>query len=413
MIRSYPLLQKIININPRSILWLIFILAVSARMIIAVSLENRIYFPDGRDYWHMSDNIFQGKGIVLNEKFQSFRPPGYPVFISGIRLLNRENIFTVRMVQILLSSLCVIGVFYLSRQIFGDTRVSLVAAFFMAVDPTSIYFSSLILYDTLVCVLLLTFIIFLYLAIRRNIFWSSIGAGITAGIANLVSPSMVLLVPFCFMIMFFSLNTRKNIARTFSIIFVSMMIVMLPWGIRNYKIHKTFIFTTTQGGVGLYESVGPEANAGPVGSIIREKYKDIFSQKGEIELDQYWRQKAYQTIRNDPARFMRLAVKKFFRMWSITINYQSAHPVLHNIVSIMFYFPIFLLLIASFFYAKDKWQSCLILMIPIVYKSMIHMVFIGSVRYRVPLMPYVSIMAAFALVQIFQTNNKMRRMLTK
>jgi len=413
MIRSYQLLQKTININPRSILWLIFILAVSARMIIAVSLENKIYFPDGNDYWRISNNIFRGEGIILDKQFQSLRPPGYPVFISGIRLINKENVFVIRVCQILLGSLCVIGVFYLSELIFHDKRISLAAAFLIAIDPTSVYFSNLVLSDTLLSVLLLIFIILLYLALRRKVLWLSLGAGITAGIMSLVSASMVLIVPFCFIVLYLASNTRKNIVLTFSIILVSMMIVMLPWGIRNYKIHKTFIFTTTQGGLGLYESVGPEANAGPVGSIIREKYKDIFNQKGEIELDQYWRQKAYQAIRNDPARFMKLAIKKFFRMWSITINYQSAHPVLYNTVSIMFYLPIFLLLMASFFYAKDKWQSCLILMIPIVYKSMIHMVFIGSVRYRVPLMPYVSIMAAFALVQIFHTNSKMRRMLTK
>jgi len=413
MISPFKPLQKIIATHPRCILWLIFVLAVSARMIVALSLENKVYFPDGGDYWHMSNNIFEGKGIVLNKQFQSLRSPGYPVFVSIIRLIDKENIFIVRVVQAFLGSFCVLGVFYLARQIFEDNRISFLAAFFMAFDPASVYFSNLVLYDTLLSVLLLIFIILLYLAVKRKDLWLSIGAGIMAGIMTLVSASMVLIVPFCFIVLFLAFNTRKNITLKLGVIFVSMMMVMSPWIFRNYKIHKTFILTTTQGGAGLYESVGPEANGGPVGSIVREKYKDIFDQKGEIELDQYWRQKAYQSIRDDPTRFTKLAIKKFFRMWSITINYQSAHPVLYNTVSIMFYLPIFLLLMASFFYVKDRWRNCLILIIPIVYKTMIHMVFIGSVRYRVPLMPFVSIMAAFALIQIFHTYSEMRRIQTK
>ncbi|RMF73028.1 MAG: hypothetical protein D6744_16170, partial [Planctomycetota bacterium] len=120
---------------------------------------------------------------------------------------------------------------------------------------------------------------------------------------------------------------------------------------------------------------------------------------GEIERDRVLYRLALEQMRADPWRVLRLAWVKFKRTWSLTPNYSEYSGGATAVVSAIF--MIVVLLSA----AGGLWRSIAarhvawvaLLALPVVTFTLLHCVFIGSLRYRVPLMPFVELIAAASL----------------
>jgi hypothetical protein len=138
---------------------------------------------------------------------------------------------------------------------------------------------------------------------------------------------------------------------------------------------------------------------------------------GEVESDRALRRLAFEQMREDPGRVLRLAGVKFRRTWSLTPNVESYQGWIVALVSAGF---MIVVLVAA---AIGAWRALgrhgqaptssgpahgtrtystrrllVLLWLPVVYFTLLHCVFIGSLRYRVPLMPFVEITAAAAFV---------------
>ena len=85
---------------------------------------------------------------------ETFRTPGYPVFIAFISLLCRNWLFAVTLAQIG----CVIGIvlltFFIGRAV-ADASAGFIAAALVATSPTLLFFSLVLLSESLFILLLL------------------------------------------------------------------------------------------------------------------------------------------------------------------------------------------------------------------------------------------------------------------
>ena len=117
------------------------------------------------------------------------------------------------------------------------------------------------------------------------------------------------------------------------------------------------------------------------------------------------KEEAYVYILNNPQRFIELAGIKFLRFWRLwpyTEHYQQLYIVTASLLS---YGVVLLFAIGFvFFHAKNYFIKLTPIFALTIYLTLIHMVTIGSIRYRFPLEPFLIIFAGHFLTLNFRNS---------
>ena len=102
-------------------------------------------------------------------------------------------------------------------------------------------------------------------------------------------------------------------------------------------------------------------------------------------------------MRSEPGRTVVLAVRKFLLTWNIFPNAPDQRSAGRMVLSAAWMVPMLVLGGIGLLRGRIVAGGRTILLIPVAYFTLLHMVFVGSVRYRVPIMPFVEILAAVGL----------------
>ena len=94
---------------------------------------------------------------------------------------------------------------------------------------------------------------------------------------------------------------------------------------------------------------------------------------------------------------IRLAGTKFLRTWNITPNYEKLRTPFYMTVSLAWCLPVFLTAILGLLVSLRRFRMLAWLLLPVLVFTLIHMVFVGSVRYRVPMMPFVLVLSGIGI----------------
>jgi hypothetical protein len=161
--------------------------------------------------------------------------------------------------------------------------------------------------------------------------------------------------------------------------------------------------------VTLYDAQGPQADGSSDQSFLRAMPQ--LARLGEVERDQRLKALAWQQMRKDPARVLRLAAVKLGRTWSLVPNVSTYSGGATGLLSASYTLVVLVLAglglwrgwrrgrvagSARGVHAERAYQ--VLLWLPVVYFTLLHCVYIGSLRYRVPLMPLLALAAASAFV---------------
>ncbi|MCH7883741.1 MAG: hypothetical protein IIC01_00700 [Planctomycetes bacterium] len=187
---------------------------------------------------------------------------------------------------------------------------------------------------------------------------------------------------------------------------------ILPWSIRNAMVTGEMCRLTTRAGISLYDGVGPQAtgasNLGPI--------KQMSEVRGlsETEWNRYFLRESFKAIKDDPMRIVRLAGVKLRRMWNPFPNVESYQSGATRLISAAWTLPVFALAalgaVALLVRRRENgWTLAALLLLPALYLSALHCVFVGSVRYRLGAMPMLEILAAYTLVEIVSWVRRRRR----
>jgi hypothetical protein len=181
-----------------------------------------------------------------------------------------------------------------------------------------------------------------------------------------------------------------------------MCCVMAPWWVRNYAITGKFVPSTLQVGASLYDGW----HAGASGSsdenmafsieamqrILREEAL-LANSSSEVESTLEWRidrrlhQEAWGWARENPSDALRLGLIKFRKTWSpFPTARELSNPmvVLWEAVSYLFILIMSAVGLWSLRADSRRWIEACWFIAPCVYLALLHMVFVGSVRYRQP-----------------------------
>jgi hypothetical protein len=117
----------------------------------------------------------------------------------------------------------------------------------------------------------------------------------------------------------------------------------------------------------------------------------------EVEVDQAYRRRAWQFAIDEPGRVVQLAVAKLWRFWKPWPNAAQFRQWWGIALTSLFFVPLVALALWGMRSPNvDRW-SLLLTIGPVLYFSVIHMIFVGSLRYRLPVEYPLSVLSAVGL----------------
>ena len=173
-------------------------------------------------------------------------------------------------------------------------------------------------------------------------------------------------------------------------VLAAMLVVLAPWWIRNWHVTGRFIPTTLQVGASLYDGLSPTATGASemkffAGFIAAEREHDAgATDLFEVRLDRRMRREAVEWAMTHPAQATRLALVKIGRMWNIWPNEPSFSTWPVRLVVAGTYVPIMILALVGAWRTFHLGLPYMLCWFPAVYFTLLHAVFVSSIRYREP-----------------------------
>jgi 4-amino-4-deoxy-L-arabinose transferase-like glycosyltransferase len=408
------------KLHPAWTLTAILIAALGVRLAAGLWWQDRLppgkkfAFGDSDGYWELGRTIARGRPYEYGpDHLKIFRTPGYPVVLAPLFLLREEPpVFWARAMSAALGTAAVGAVAALAWLLF-DQRTALLAGAIAAIYPEAIAAGVFVLSEAPFTPLMMLHLVLWTLAWRsaktnRIAGWSAAG-GIAAGAATLMRPSWLLFIPFAAVIaLIASKNRRKHVAIA-AIMLACLCLTMLPWWVRNYQVAGRFVPTSLQVGASLYDGISPTATGASdmsfVGQFVADQRADDAEPGAdasglfEDRLDRRLRDAALDWARQHPSRVAALMAIKFARMWSFVPNANEFQSRWLRLILAATYTPIICLaLVGVWRFTRRDWPH-LLCVLPAVYFTLLHIIFVSSIRYRQPAMLPLIVLASGVIQQ--------------
>jgi hypothetical protein len=406
--------------------WLPLILGLAFGIRAALGWMHPFLLPDSADYDALGHAIAQGHSYACGNfalspsgdvtPYVASRMPGYPLLLAAVYLLG-GGVKMVIVLQAFMGAMIVLLTYALGTRLSQAT--GLLAALLAALDPLSIGFAAALLTETPFTLCLMG-ALWLCVRIAGGVAASANGTPSADGNAAasssrtwrlwivlgflwaiavyLRASALWAIVPLALAssLLASSRARRAGIAAWMpSLIPLAMVFVLLtPWLIRNYVIFQSGpLRLTTLEGISLYEAVYPGATGGPKQDQINLNIPPEMKSLNEAQRNDEWSRRAWTYIRSDPLRIAKLARIKIGRTWSPWFNAAefNARPI--QWMMTLWNAPLLVFALVGLF-SRMRRELLILLLIPLGYFTAVHALFLGSVRYRTPLMPLVCLLAA-------------------
>jgi len=415
--------------------------------------------PDQAEYLQLGRNLLHNHCLQMadphfGDTVQAYRMPGYPMVIA----LCMGSIRAVRVAQGILDTSTVLAIYLLGRR-WLSRNGAFGAAALVAFNPFLIYFSSLILSETLFTAMLAWGMVLLV--------WNRGSEGRsreektelggqkseinekqdTAGEGNpcAVPPSGFCPPPDDLRLTTYALHLSPSTVPLLGALLLALtvlvrpgaallpallglvaaglkrhggltypkwwplppattgvalvLLALLPWGLRNYYLLDRWLWTASDRGVTLWDGFNDSATGASNQSRLIEDFPNLAG-LSEIRRDGFLAHQAWQWINRHPAAALRLAGTKIMRTWSPWPLSSEYSVALYRLAGGIYCLPLDLLALIGLIrggHASLSWQARLLLMIPALYFTLAHAVSVGSLRYRIPCEAPMAVVASAGL----------------
>jgi hypothetical protein len=271
------------NVRGGSILsaWLRDHVYVASLIVLIVSLVPRLFltwsadlqelkFPDSSTYFSNAVSLLE-HGAVLNggQKPEVFRTPGYPVFLLAIMVatgksLDGEDLRTVLVVQAMITSLSVVFLYWLARQILPPV-VAITGACLAAFSPWGAVMAGFPLSEGLYLLILALLFLVMYFVVEHEanlaaILVGGILIGLLTSAAVLVRPIWPLVLFVAISLLFLCGGKRKTAWILVAVMLVSAASPLYLWKTRNQR-EADFDGLSIVPGWNAYQYLAPSVKA--------------------------------------------------------------------------------------------------------------------------------------------------------
>ncbi|MEM8733307.1 MAG: hypothetical protein AAGG44_03745, partial [Planctomycetota bacterium] len=405
---------------------------------------------DSLSYWTLAQNLSRGDPYEYGSSDASvFRAPLYPLFLVPFAALNSVDfaVLAARLAGVGLSCLSIWFVIALAHRLAGFGAAAS-AGLVASLHPGSIGMSVIVLSEALFMPLMMAALWNASRAFDDSTRYrsASIGFGACSGLAVLARPSWLLFIPFLGAVACILGPNRKHYLRVVMMGIVGFCAVMSPWWIRNASVTGHFVPTTLQVGLSLYDGLHEGATGASDEGMnfafdIQDEQRQLdlktppAERAGTFEyrVDRLAKRKAIDWATQHPGSVASLAGRKFLRTWSLWPDGGDTGSTAKRLAVTLGSFGILSLAILgtilaiqrrrlggplsessmqpdtkrdaaqllaneSTFARSITWQLR-ICWLPCLYFTLLHMVFVGSVRYREPAIVVLCVVAGIGLDQ--------------
>jgi 4-amino-4-deoxy-L-arabinose transferase-like glycosyltransferase len=375
--------------------------------------EKQFFFGDSQTYWVLGQAIARGDPYEYQSPDRRvFRTPGYPLMLAGLFRLFGDDmpVMAARALSAALGGLAVGIVGWWSTLLF-DARAGRIAGWIAALYPGAVSMGGFVLSEAPFCPFMLLQLVCWTMAwrsasSRHATLWAA-GGGVAAAVATLVRPSWLPFTPFAIAIALVLDSHRRRQLLIGAAMAAALTVTMLPWWIRNAQVTGRFVATSLQAGASLYDGLNPTAdgssnsNMAFVPEFTAAEHaadqaggeRDTF----EYRLDRRMHGAAVEWAKANPGRVAQLAWIKFVRIWNVWPNEPTLRSWPLRLAVFFTYTPLLILGLVGIWRFSPRGWPYVLAWLPAVYLTLLHMVFVGSIRYREPAMLALTVLAAGVL----------------
>lgn len=220
-------------------------------------------------------------------------------------------------------------------------------------------------------------------------------------------PSWLLFTPFAMGIGLIVAGERIKQLQLGGLMLAGLCTAMSPWWCYTFSVAGRFVPTSLQVGASLYDGLSPTATGASDMRFVPEYEKlqqrldaenpPPAGQLFEDRLDERMKQDSIRWARENPSRVWQLAWIKFVRIWSPLPNAAEFRSNTLRLVLMVSYVPAMVLAAMGIWRARSQGWPVWLLVLPALYFTSLHMIFVSSIRYRQPAMIPLLILAAVAV----------------
>ncbi len=359
------------------------------------------------------------------------RPPGYTWFLIWVYRIFGPKYAAVRIAQMGLGLLNIVLAFALGRRLF-DMATGLIWALMMAVYWAFIYFEGELLEPTVLITLSLALMLALEGWRRDRLPRQAISVGVWLGLFAVTRPNILLFAPV--VLLWLGWNERwapVRAVRASAFFILGMAVIILPVTLRNIIVAGDLVLISSNAGINLYIGNNEQADGLFIGHVpgsdefgTSDVYPEIVQRMERkegrrlkySEVSRYFSRQAWDYIRAHPRATFRLLVRKALLFWgpletghNKSIYYDRAFSRLLSRLPLDFAVALALALLGA---ATCFWRhaACaglprsgnssamlvLILLFILVYFASFLPFFVTG-QYRVPVIPFLMLFAAWAV----------------
>ena len=402
----------------------IIICAVLVRIIWSI-IFHPVPVSDFKLFWNSIQNVLEGNGSVFDTKSPA------TVLFYAVFLKIYNHLFTAYLVNSVVAGFQIFLIYRITKALSSSTDTSKISAIFYAFYPMGVAFSSVLSSEVVLvtCVLLMT-----DLAVhkrdvstvneiftRKNLFTlMSIGLLMAFGFLG----RTVLAVFAAALLLFWLINIEQRIKLKiveWVLVGTVCLAALTPQIYYNYKVlNKLSVSPNPYGGYVLLFGTSRESNG-----AYNEKELEIITEETGItdseSLVELARKKALERIKSNPVDFILFALgDKFVRIWGNDYYFWwtmndleiSKRGTLFYVLLLtqIYYYSLWLLFLLGLIYNFRKrmgWE--LYFVFSVLGLAFLHLFFEAQPRYHLPVMPFVCIVAAMAMAQLYHKAKEFRK----
>ena len=419
--------------------WCILSLALSLRIAAAVVVDRHVQAEgrrfliegDANGYWELGQKIAAGEEYFLYQPPRRvLRTPGFPLLLATSIRIFGDSIFAATIVMAFIGCACCWLTWLLARRV-TDENTAHWSMLLVAVSPLQLGSNVQILSETWFTFWLLLCLITLVPLLRErqgasrrchpeamqkaprasalsldefrecDCDWAgwrpALVSGLLTGLTVLIRPGWILWCGFSSLILLvFGQQTVIRRVLFGGLIVVGCFLALLPWAWRNHNATGHWIFTSLWSGPSLYDGLHPGATGASDMTFVDAE--NVFSTMSEFDANAHYKQRAIEFAMANPGRAIELAILKAGRYLSPTLNAAGFSGGLFSLFCLVWYTVLFGLIVMGAIDLQKQPAILLLLAGPFLQFLLVHMVFVGSIRYRLPVEFPLSIIAAKGLM---------------
>jgi 4-amino-4-deoxy-L-arabinose transferase-like glycosyltransferase len=403
--------------------WLVFAVALAVRLAFVATLDERLVWPDERDFVSIGRRLAAGEGFVAS----SYRSaPVLPVYLGVAFRLFGDGYRVPRIGQALLGAITCVVVMA-TATLLVSPAVGVLSGALLAVYPPAVYVAGMF-YTT--CLETFCCAACVWLAARvlrgRGGIGSAALCGVALGLAVLTRPVFLVVAP-C-VVAVWCLGGRS--VATAGALLLGVAITVLPWSVRNEAVFGRFMLVSSGGGITLWKGNNELADGGADDRFlgwgregwnarlaqmppaereaiaakyarIQERVQARERETGEhyLAMDDVLGPVAREYIRAEPGRALVRSLRKvatFFSAYSRTVT--AAVPGWGAWLAALTFYPVLALAACGAPFGVGRGLALPYLVV--VAMTGAHALLTSCTRFRLPIDPYLIMGASFAVVEL-------------